>query len=54
MVQALLGHSSSEITIEVYLHFDPVGCTHRGAESRGLADWTQVVQIPETGAYLIQ
>jgi integrase len=56
-VQALLGHSSSEITREVYLHSIP-------ADARGAVQkvenlligpkWTQVVEIPKTGSSLIQ
>jgi hypothetical protein len=56
-VQALFGHSSSEVTREVYLHSIPSGA--RGAVQKVEylligPRWTQVVQIPKMRSFLIQ
>ncbi|MGA2979617.1 MAG: tyrosine-type recombinase/integrase [Terriglobales bacterium] len=56
-VQALLGHSSSEITREVYLHSIPSDARAAVQKVEDLLigpKWTQVVQIPKTVSYLIQ
>jgi integrase len=56
-VQSLLGHSSSEITREIYLHSIP---SDARAAVQKVEDfligpkWTQVVQIPKLGSSLIQ
>ena len=56
-VQALLGHSSSAITRDVYLHWIP---SDARAAVQKIVDfligpkWTQVVQIPKMRSYLIQ
>jgi len=56
-VQALLGHSSSEITREIYVHSFPADA--RAAVERVEAliigpNRTQIEEIPETGSSLIQ
>jgi integrase len=56
-VQALLGHSSSEITREVYLHSIPSDARAAVQKVEDLLigpKWTQVVQIPKMRSYLIQ
>jgi hypothetical protein len=61
-VQALLGHSSSEITREVYLHSIPADARAAVQKVEDLLigpkligpKWTQVVEIPKTGSRLIQ
>jgi len=56
-VQALLGHSSSEITREVYLHSIPADAQ---AAVQKVEDFlirpklTQVVEMAKTGSQLIQ
>jgi integrase len=56
-VQALLGHSSAEITREVYLHSIPADARAAVQRVEDLLigpKWTQVVEIPKTGSLLIQ
>ena len=56
-VQSLLGHSSSEITREIYLHSIPSDARAAVQKVEDLLigpKWTQVVQIPKTGSRLIQ
>jgi len=56
-VQALLGHSSAEITREIYLHSLPADARTAVQKVEDLLigpKWTQVVEIPETGSTLIQ
>ena len=56
-VQALLGHSSAEITREIYLHSLPADARTAVQKVEDLLigpKWTQVVKIPETGSTLIQ
>jgi integrase len=56
-VQALLGHSSAEITREVYLHSIPADARAAVQKVEDLLigpKWTQVVEMPETGSRLIQ
>jgi integrase len=56
-VQALLGHSSSEITREVYVHSIPADARAAVQKVEDLLigpKWTQVVEIPKTGSRLIQ
>ena len=56
-VQSLLGHSSSEITREIYLHSIPSDARVAVQKVEDLLigpKWTQVVQIPKTGSALIQ
>ena len=56
-VQALLGHSSSEITREVYLHSIPADARAAVQKVEDLLigpKWTQVSEIGKTGSSLIQ
>jgi integrase len=56
-VQALLGHSSSEVTREVYLHSIPADARKAVQKVEDLLigpKWTQVVEMPKTGSTLIQ
>jgi len=56
-VQALLGHSSAEITREIYLHSLPADARAAVQKVEDLLigpKWTQVVEIPKTGSTLIQ
>ena len=56
-VQALLGHSSSEITREVYLHSIPADARAAVQKVEDLLigpKWTQVSEIGKTGSRLIQ
>jgi integrase len=56
-VQSLLGHSSSEITREIYLHSIPSDARAAVQKVEDLLigpKWTQVVQIPKLGSSLIQ
>jgi integrase len=56
-VQSLLGHSSWEITREIYLHSIPSDARVAVQKVEDLLigpKWTQVVQIPKTGSALIQ
>jgi integrase len=56
-VQSLLGHSSSEITREIYLHSIPSDARVAVQRVEDLLigpKWTQVVQIPKMGSRLIQ
>jgi hypothetical protein len=56
-VQALLGHSSAEITREVYLHSIPADARAAVEKLENLLigpKWTQVAEIPKTGSSLIQ
>jgi len=56
-VQALLGHSSSEITREVYLHSIPADARAAVQKLEDLLigpKWTQVSEIGKTGSSLIQ
>jgi integrase len=56
-VQALLGHSSAEITREVYLHSIPSDARAAVQKVEDLLigpKWTQVAEIPKTGSTLIQ
>jgi integrase len=56
-VQSLLGHSSSEITREIYLHSIPSDARAAVQKVEDLLigpKWTQVVQIPKMGSALIQ
>jgi integrase len=56
-VQALLGHSSSEITREVYLHSIPADARAAVKKVEDLLigpKWTQVSEIGKTGSSLIQ
>jgi hypothetical protein len=51
-VQAILGHSSAEITPEVYLHSVPANARAAVQKVEDLLigpKWTQVEQIPERG-----
>jgi integrase len=55
-VQALLGHSSSEITREVYLHSIPADARSAVEKVEGLVigpKWTQVAEEPATASTLI-
>jgi hypothetical protein len=60
-VQALLGHSSSEITREVYLHSIPADARPAVDKVEGLVigpnvigpKWTQVAEEPATASTLI-
>jgi len=56
-VQALLGHSSSEITREVYLHSIPADAQAAVQKVEDLLmgpKLTQVVEMAKTGSQLIQ
>jgi hypothetical protein len=59
-VQALLGHSSSEVTREVYLHSVPADAKQAVAKvESALLDanghkWTQVPEFGKLGSRLIQ
>ena len=56
-VQALLGHSSSDVTREVYLHSIPADARAAVQKVEDLLigpKWTQVAEIPKTGSRLIQ
>ncbi len=56
-VQTLLGHSSAEITREVYLHSIPADARAAVQKVEDLLigpKWTQVVEIQKTGSSLIQ
>jgi site-specific recombinase XerD len=56
-VQALLGHSSSEITREVYLHSIPADAQAAVQKVEDLLirpKLTQIVEIGKTGSSLIQ
>ncbi len=56
-VQALLGHSSAEITREVYLHSIPADARAAVEKVENLLigpKWTQIAEIPKTGSTLIQ
>ena len=56
-VQALLGHSSAEITREVYLHSIPADARAAVQKVEDLLigpKWTQVAEIQKTGSSLIQ
>jgi integrase len=56
-VQALLGHASSEITREVYLHSVPADARTAVQKVENLLiepKWTQVSEIPNSGSPLIQ
>lgn len=55
-VQALLGHSSAEVTREVYLHSLPADAKRAVADVEKLIglNWTQVLEIPKTERLLIQ
>ena len=56
-VQSLLGHSSSEITREIYLHSIPSDARATVQKVEDLLigpKWTQVVEISKTGSTLIQ
>jgi integrase len=56
-VQSLLGHSSSEITREIYLHSIPSDARAAVQKIEDLLigpKWTQVLQISKTGSSLIQ
>jgi integrase len=56
-VQALLGHSSSEVTRGTYLHSLPAGAREAVEKVEELLtgpNWTQIEEIPETGSSLIQ
>ena len=56
-VQALLGHSSAEITREVYLHSIPADARAAVEKVEALLigpKWTQMVEIPKPGSTLIQ
>ena len=56
-VQALLGHSSSEITREIYLHSIPADARAAVQKVEDLLigpKWTQVSEIGKTGSSLIQ
>jgi hypothetical protein len=56
-VQALLGHSSAEITREIYLHSIPADARTAVQKVEDLLigpKWTQVVEIQKNGSSLIQ
>jgi integrase len=56
-VQALLGHSSAEITREIYLHSLPADARTAVQKVEDLLigpKWTQVVEIEKNGSSLIQ
>jgi integrase len=56
-VQALLGHSSAEITRSVYVHSPPAGAREAVEKVEALLigpKRTQIEEIPETGSSLIQ
>ncbi len=56
-VQALLGHSSAEITREVYLHSIPADARAAVEKVENLLigpQWTPIAKIPKTGSTLIQ
>jgi len=56
-VQALLGHSSAEITRDIYLHSIPADARSAVEKLENLLigpKWTQVAEIQKTGSSLIQ
>jgi len=56
-VQALLGHSSAEITREIYLHSLPADARTAVQKVEDLLigpKWTQVVEMQKNGSSLIQ
>jgi len=56
-VQALLGHSSSEITREVYLHSIPAGARAAVEKVEELLNRRKLTEVPENwgkGSSLIQ
>jgi hypothetical protein len=56
-VQALLGHSSAEITREIYLHSIPADARVAVNKVEDLLNgpkWTQVLEKQETASWLIQ